>query len=123
LKNKEEPYNHKINRRVWYNLSTYILYRFEDWVESGGNKLYQSNHGPPFWIDLWDPEAIECADDPQADNHPRAQLIRKWDLDYQEKLLAEAKVEAIKFLTEKGVTAGKLKNYHLTSHKKRKTLA
>jgi hypothetical protein len=122
FENKEESYNHKINHSVWYNLSTYILYRFEDWVESGGNRLFEEKKGPPFWIDLWDPEAIKCAEDRTADNHPRAQLKRKWDSDYWEWEKAEKRARAISILSEKGVTAGKLKEYYLASHKKRKVL-
>jgi hypothetical protein len=79
LRNEDKPYDHKINSTVWYNLSSYILYGFEDWVEARGNILYQSNQGPPFWIDLWDPEAIRCAEDREADNHPRAQLKKQWE--------------------------------------------
>jgi hypothetical protein len=56
------------------------------------------------------------------DNHPRAQLKRQWKLDEKERRLAEARAEAISILAEKGVTAGKLKEYYLTSCKKRKTL-
>ena len=69
------------------NVLTYIKCRYRDWVWAGG---LQS--GEKFFIDLWDPKALEIFEDPEKDTHPRAILIKEWKkAKEQEKALPKRK--------------------------------
>jgi hypothetical protein len=129
------------------NVLKYIKPRYLDWVEAGGYTRYTDGTGPPFWIDLWSEEAIQLADFPDTDNHPRILLENEWKNQWHNWWLAnkraqnikeleelgftrnkllralenkKARAKAINILTNKGVTQEKIKNY-LVFCKKRKT--
>ncbi len=55
------------------NTAFYTKSRYLDWIWAGG---LQS--GNKFFVDLWDPEAIEAIDNADLDKHPRVRLIKEW---------------------------------------------
>jgi hypothetical protein len=73
----------KPDKKFFRNLLTYIEFRFLDWLEAGG-KRFHFEPGQDFWIDIWDPEVLECAQDPEKDTHPRKLLLQQWAEDYEE---------------------------------------
>ncbi len=84
------------SRKIFLRKFTnYIKPRFNDWFESGGNILENQGRGPPFWIDIWDKEAIQCTDFPGSDTHPRIWWANK-------------KAKTIKKLEEPGFTKEKI---------------
>jgi hypothetical protein len=56
------------------NIVRYTKIRYQDWLFAGGE-----DYGEKFFIDLWDPKALEAIEDPDKDTHPRAQLLRDWN--------------------------------------------
>jgi hypothetical protein len=50
----------------------YTKIRYQEWLFAGGE-----DSGEKFFIDLWDPKALEAIVDPSKDTHPRAQLLRE----------------------------------------------
>jgi hypothetical protein len=57
----------------------YTKIRYQEWLFSGGE-----DSGEKFFVDLWDPKALEAIVDPSKDTHPEAQLLRDWDKAKQE---------------------------------------
>jgi hypothetical protein len=81
--NRPTPHPPTPDKKFFKNLTTYLEFRFLDWLEAGGKKLHD-NPGPDFWIDIWDHEALECAQDSEKDIHPRKLLLQQWAEDYEE---------------------------------------
>ncbi len=52
----------------------YTKIRYQEWLFAGGE-----DSGEKFFVDLWDPKALEVIVDPSKDTHPGAQLLRDWD--------------------------------------------
>jgi hypothetical protein len=52
----------------------YTKIRYQEWLFAGGE-----DSGEKFFVDLWDPYALEAIVDPSKDTHPGAQLLRDWD--------------------------------------------
>jgi hypothetical protein len=52
----------------------YTKIRYQEWLFSGGE-----DSGEKFFIDLWEPKALEAIVDPSKDTHPKAQLLRDWN--------------------------------------------
>jgi hypothetical protein len=71
----------KITRNGWknrwkfniLNIVRYTKIRYPDWLFAGGE-----GSGEKFFIDLWDPKALEAIKDPKKDTHPRAQCLKGW---------------------------------------------
>jgi hypothetical protein len=71
----------KITRNGWkirwkFNILKIVRYtklRYQDWLFAEGE-----DSGKKFFIDLWDPKALEAIKDPNKDTHPRAQLLKDW---------------------------------------------
>jgi hypothetical protein len=58
----------------------YAKIRHQDWLFAGGE-----DSGEEFFIDLWDPKALEEIVDPSKDTQTRAQLLRDWNKVKEEK--------------------------------------
>jgi len=56
------------------NIVKYTKIRYHDWLFAG-----DEDSGEKFFIDLWNPKALEAIEDPDKDTHPRAQLLRDWN--------------------------------------------
>jgi hypothetical protein len=56
------------------NIFRYTKIRYQDWLFAGGEDSEEK-----FFVDLWDPKALEAIVDPDKDTHPRAQLLRDWN--------------------------------------------
>ena len=56
------------------NIIKYIKIRYQEWLFAGGELS-----GHKFFVDLWDPKALETFADPNKDLHPGAQLLRDWN--------------------------------------------
>jgi hypothetical protein len=67
----------------WISNLPYIIryskIRYQVWLFAGGE-----GSGEKFFVDLWDPKALEAIVDPSKDTHPGAQLLRDWDKAKQE---------------------------------------
>jgi hypothetical protein len=61
------------------NIIRYTKIRYQEWLFAGGE-----DSGEKFFVDLWDPKALEAFADPNKDTHPGAQLLRDWDKVKQE---------------------------------------
>jgi len=62
------------------NIIKYIKIRYQEWLFAGGELS-----GHKFFVDLWDPKALEAFADPNKDLHPGAQLLRDWNKLKEEK--------------------------------------
>jgi hypothetical protein len=49
----------------------YTKIRYQEWLFAGGE-----DSGEKFFVDLWDPKALEAIVDPSKDTYPGAQLLR-----------------------------------------------
>jgi hypothetical protein len=109
LANKADPEEGKPKTRAFIrNLARYIKHRFEDWVDSFGNRRKEEGKGPPFWIDLWDPEALYFGEQPEADNHPRIRIEKDWEERQRAWTLANKRTLALSKLGRLGVGRAKL---------------
>jgi len=77
--NRSIPFkNIKVKGGGWkFNILHIVKYakiRYQEWLFAG-----EQDSGEEFFIDLWDPKALEAIMDPSKDTHPRAQLLRDWN--------------------------------------------
>jgi hypothetical protein len=76
--NRPVPFKSIKVKGGWISNLPYIIkytkIRYQEWLFAGGE-----DSGEKFFIDLWDPKALEAILDPSKDTHPGAQLLRDWD--------------------------------------------
>jgi len=93
-----EEEKHKHNKDFITSCASYMLHRYQDWVEARGHQDGKN----PFWIDLWNPELLRSCEEKDLDDHPRALLELQWKrhVDEMWKAEEEAKKKQVIYLDD-----------------------